>query len=269
MRLGLIAGNRNLPLLLSQRIKTNKNIELVVFAFYGETNKQVEKYADRVYWMHVGQLQKLQDCLAKESIVQCIMIGQISPRCIFNRKHWDNKVISLAEACGDFRPHTIFSKIIEYLTITGVTFLDSTLYLKEDLATPGVMNSLEINEATVSDIDFGVDIATRYVELDVGQTVVVKAGSVVCLESLEGTDNAIKRAHKIAKKGCTILKFSKSNQDMRFDVPVVGISTLKLLHKCRAASLTLQEDKVIILDKDRFLSLARQWGIPVVGRKTS
>ena len=248
MKIGVIAGNRDLPLLLSERIKTNEDIELIVFAFYGETDKKIEKYADRVYWMHVGELAKLQDCLVKESITQCVMIGQISPWRIFTRKHWDDKINSLVGEAGDFRPHTIFSKIIEYLSAGGVSFIDSTFYLEKDLATNGLMNSLEIEKKVLADIDFGLDIISRYLELDVGQTVVVKQGSVVCLESLEGTDKAIKRACRIAKNGCTILKFSKFNQDMRFDVPVVGISTLKLLRKIKAASLVLQEGKVIILN---------------------
>jgi UDP-2,3-diacylglucosamine hydrolase len=265
MKLGIIAGNRTLPILLSRRIKKERNVELIAFAFYGETSKEIKKYADKVHWLRVGELLKLKLCLERESIRECLMAGQISPLRIFNRKNWDEALISLVRSAGDFRPHTIFSKIIEYLSKEGVAFLDSTLYLQDDLAAAGVMNSIEIEKKVLADIDFGLDIISRYVELDVGQTIVVKDGGVVCLESLEGTDRAIKRGYSLGKKGCTILKFSKSNQDMRFDVPVVGISTLKLLRRIRAASLILEAGKVIILDKDKFLSLARLWNIPVFG----
>jgi len=266
MKLGIVAGNRNLPLLLASRIKqTQPHIELVAFAFCGETSPQLKKFVDRIHWLPVGHLQALQEALAEEDIHQCVLIGQISPRRIFSQRNWDKALLALVEQTGDFRPHSVFGAIITFLEKQGVEFLDSTLYLDKDLAETGVMNGLGLAEPVKRDIDFGLSLVSRYVELDVGQTLVVKAASVVALEALEGTDRAIRRAARLAGKGCTILKFSKPNQDMRFDVPVVGGSTLHLLRRFGAASIVLEKKKVIILDKERFLSQARRWGIPVVG----
>ena len=266
-RLGIIAGNRLLPLILAQRIKEkNKDCQVIAFCFRGQTSKQISKYVDRCHWFSVGSLSELRRSIKEEGLGQCTMAGQINPLYIFRKEYWDKELTSLINDSEDFRPHNIFDKIISYFEKVGVEFIDSTLYLKDDLAWAGVMNNLPLTKGVTKDIDFGLDAISKFVELDLGQTVGVKTKAVVALESLEGTDRTIKRAYKLAGKGCVILKFSKANQDLRFDVPVVGISTLKLLKRIRAAALVLEEAKVIILEKQEFLSLAEEWKIPVVGR---
>lgn len=266
MKLGIIAGNRLLPLLLARRIKEKEpQRELIAFGFKHETSPHLKKIVDRMHWLPLGQLSALQDALAAEGIQQCVLIGQISPWRIFNQSNWDEALLSLVKQAGDFRPHTIFCAIIAALEKQGVEFLDSTLYLGEDLADSGVMNGLMLDEDLKKDIEFGLRVISRYTELDIGQTIAVKKSSVVALEALEGTDRAVQRAARLAGRGCTILKFSKPDQDMRFDVPVVGLSTLRLLRRVGAASIVLERNKVIILDREQFLSKARAWRIPVVG----
>jgi len=267
MKIGIIAGNRHLPLLLAQRIKqANIAIKVIAICFKGETSPAISKYVDKTHWLGVGKLRELKAVLKVEGLKDCIMAGQINPLHIFRSKNWDKDLISLVGKIEDFRPHTIFKTILANLEAEGVHFLDSTAYLGQDLAKDGTMNNLEIDKSLAKDIDFGLQLIRRFVELDVGQTIVVKKGSVVGLESLEGTDRTIKRAYRLGGKGCLVLKFSKANQDLRFDVPVVGISTLKLLKRIEAKALVLEKEKVIILEKPRFLSLAKKWGIPVLGR---
>lgn len=267
MKIGIIAGNRNLPLLLVQRIKqSNISTRVVAICFKGETQPTISKYVDKIYWLEVGKLAELKKVIKAEGLEDCIMAGQINPLHIFRRKDWDKDLITLVGKVEDFRPHTIFRTIVNNLEMEGLHFLDSTTYLGADLAKEGPMNDLEPDKDLARDIDFGFEVISRFVELDVGQTIVVKKGSVVGLESLEGTDRAIKRAYRLAGQGCLVLKFSKANQDLRFDVPVVGISTLKLLKRIKAKALVLEKEKVIILEKPRFLSLARKWDIPVLGR---
>ncbi|MCF7908664.1 MAG: UDP-2,3-diacylglucosamine diphosphatase LpxI [Candidatus Omnitrophica bacterium] len=267
MKIGIIAGNRLLPLLLAQRIKQNNSqLQVIAICFKGETDSTIKRYVDKTYWLDVGKLSELKKILQFEGLKQCIMAGQINPLHIFRSKTWDAELKSLVGKVEDFRPHTIFKTIVNSLEAGGVSFLDSTAYLGEDLAENRVMNDLGLKTSITKDIDFGLEVISRFVELDVGQTVVVKKGSVVGLESLEGTDRTIKRAHRLAGSGCVVLKFSKANQDLRFDVPVVGISTLKLLKRIKAEALVLEKEKVIILEKPRFLSLAKKWKIPVLGR---
>ncbi|MFH1504412.1 MAG: UDP-2,3-diacylglucosamine diphosphatase LpxI, partial [Candidatus Omnitrophota bacterium] len=262
MKIGLIAGNRLLPILLAQRIKEkNKNCEVIALCFKGETSKAISRYVDKTYWIKAGRLGELKQILRRESLKQCVMAGQISPWRIFRRKNWDKELISLVESIQDFRPHTIFKEIISSIEKQGIEFLDSTFYLKQDLAGEGVMNSVPLAESLKKDIDFGLKIISGFVELDAGQSIVVKEGSVAAFESFEGTNKAIRRGCKFAGKGCIVLKFSKANQDLRFDVPVVGISTLKLLKNVGAKALVLEKDKVIILDKSKFMLLAKKWEI--------
>lgn len=268
MKIGIIAGNRLLPEILAQSIKKQDcTCEVVAICLKGETSPRITKYVDRVYWIEVSHLGSLREVITKENLQTCIMAGQVTPLRIFKRSNWDEELSSLVEKTEDLRPHTIFSRIIEYLEKNGVTFLDSTLYLKEYLPTAGIMNDLSLSEDLTQDIGFGLKMISRFVDLDVGQTIVVKKKSVVALESLEGTDRTILRGYRLAGKGCVVLKFSKPNQDLRFDVPVVGIATLKLLKKNKAAALVLEKGKVIILEKEKFLYLAKKWGIPVLGRE--
>ncbi len=267
-RLGIVAGNRLLPLILAQRIKEkNKDCEIIAFCFKGQTSKHINKYVDKCYWFPVGSLSALRKSIKDEGLSQCVMAGQINPIYIFKKEYWDCELTSLINESKDFRPHNIFNQIIFYFERVGVEFIDSTLYLKDDLAHFGVMNNLSLPQSVMKDLDFGLGAISKFVELDVGQTVAVKSRAVVALESLEGTDRTIKRAYKLAGSGCIILKFCKVNQDLRFDVPVVGISTLKLLKRTKAAALVLEANKVIILKKQEFLSLAKKWKIPVVGRE--
>ncbi|MBU1112443.1 MAG: UDP-2,3-diacylglucosamine diphosphatase LpxI [Candidatus Omnitrophica bacterium] len=266
MRVGIIAGNRKLPLLLAQRIKQkDKQSKVVAICFRGETDPSIENHVDQAHWLKVGALGQLKEVIQAEGLKDWIMAGQINPLHIFRRKSWDKQLESLIGSASDFRPHAVFKAIINDLESVGINFLDSTVYLSDDLAKEGLMNFADFSDLN-QDIDFGLKVISRFVELDVGQTIVVKKGSVVGLESLEGTDRAINRAYRLAGKGCLVLKFSKSNQDLRFDVPVVGISTLKLLKSIKARGLVLEKDKVIILDKPLFLSLADKWKIPVIGR---
>ncbi|MCD6583816.1 MAG: UDP-2,3-diacylglucosamine diphosphatase LpxI [Candidatus Omnitrophica bacterium] len=265
MKIGLLAGNRDLPLLFASQAKKN-NLKIVGICFKGETNPEIVRLVDRSYWVDVGRLEEVIDILRKEDIKECVMVGQISPWRIFKRSKWDNSILEVVEET-DFRPHSIFSKIISLLEREGFKFLDSTSYLKDSLAHKGVMNKIELDRELLAQIEWGLKIVSRYVELDVGQTLVIKNKAVVAIEALEGTDRTITRAYKIAGRDCLVFKFSKREQDLRFDVPVVGIGTLRLLRKIKAKALILEEERVIILDKKKFLNLADKWGISIIGER--
>lgn len=267
MRLALIAGNRALPLHFSKlATKNNNDLEIVAICFKKEANPHIKKLVDKTYWIDVGELGRLIDILKKENIKNCVMLGQISPRRIFERRNWDRLMIELVKDV-DWRSHSIFSRIVSYLEKQGLTFLESTLYMSQYLAEEGVMNRVPLDKETREDVEFGFELILRYVELDVGQTMVVKNKAVVAFEALEGTDQTIKRAYNLAGIKCVVLKFSKKDQDLRFDVPIVGISTLSLLKKVKARALVVEAGRVIILDKEKFLDAAQKWDIAIIGKK--
>lgn len=265
--IGIIAGNKLLPLILAKKIKENSHKQITAICFKGETSPQILNYVDKVYWLEVGQLATLRNTIQNSKVREWIFSGQISPWRIFKKDSWDDELTKLIEVVTDIRPHTIFGEIIKYLEQSGATFLDSTIYLKDILAGEGNLNGLTVDSEGQKDIDFGVSLISKFVELDVGQTIVVKKRSALALETLEGTDNTIRRGYKIGGTHCTILKFCKSNQDLRFDIPVVGLTTLKLLKKIKAKSLILEKDKALILEKDKFFYLANKWAIPIIGKK--
>lgn len=266
MKIGIIAGNRSLPVILSKTIKEKyQKSEVVAICFHRETSPLIKRYTDRTYWLRIGDLSAIKHIIQEEKLKECIMAGQISPVRIFDRRNWDKELMELVAKTKDMRPHSIFSAIITYLESFGLHFIDSTFYLKESLSQGGIMNGLSLSETVEEDVGFGTRMASRFVDLDIGQTMVVKNKSVVALEALEGTDNTIKRGHRLAGKGCVVLKFSKLNQDLRFDVPVVGISTLKLLRKMRASALVLETGKTLILEKEEFLKLSNSYSVPVIG----
>ncbi|MCM8786958.1 MAG: UDP-2,3-diacylglucosamine diphosphatase LpxI [Candidatus Omnitrophica bacterium] len=266
-RIAIIAGNRFFPILFAQNLRKKvKNIEIIGICFKGETSKKILPYLDKAYWISVGKLTKLKEILKKECITQCVMVGQITPLKIFKKNYVDEEFLKIIKDI-DFRPHQIFSKIIKYLENEGINFLNSTLYLEEYLATEGIMNDVDVSEDVEKNINFGMGIVRNYVQLDIGQTVVVKMRSVVALETIEGTDKTLLRAYKLAGRGCVVLKFSKPDQDLRFDVPIVGISTLKILNKIKAATLVLEAGRVLILEKEKFFRLSKKYKIPIVGIK--
>ncbi|MDD5069965.1 MAG: UDP-2,3-diacylglucosamine diphosphatase LpxI [Candidatus Omnitrophica bacterium] len=270
MKIGIIAGNRSFPVLLAENIKKESpTAEIVGFCFKGETSPAILKFLDKVYWLKVGRLGDLKRAVLSAQVSQLIMAGQINPLRVFQRRGWDEELKTIVNKIPDFRAHTIFKAIIDYLETYGVEFIDSTKYLKGSLATEGEMTTARIKTDNSLDIAFGVEVVSRYVDLDVGQTIAVKSKSVVSLESLEGTDKTIRRGANLSGRGITVLKFSKRNQDFRFDVPVVGLKTLSLLKRVKAAALVLEAGRVLILDKEKFLSKAADWGINVFGaRKT-
>ena len=266
MKLALIAGNRALPIYFARLAKKHHDINIVAFCFNKETDPSIKKFVDKTYWIDVGKLQQFIDLLKKEKIKDCVMVGQISPYRIFKKEKWDSLLVQITKDV-EWRPHCIFTRIITHLEKEGFTFLPSTLYMEGLLAQEGVMNQVSLDTAVVEDVEFGARLISRYVELDVGQTLVVKNKAVVALEALEGTDRTIKRAYSLAGRGCIVLKFSKKDQDVRFDIPVVGMRTLSLIKKIHAKALALEAGRVIILDKEGFLRDAEKHSIAVLGIK--
>jgi len=267
MRLGIIAGNRTFPILLARNIRQDHpDIIIVGVCFRGETAGEFGRLCHKTFWVEAGRLRDLSGVVRQAACDSWIMAGQVNPLRIFRKRSWDADFRKLAESAGDFRPHSIFSRLIACLEDQGARFADSTFYLRKYLAGDGLMNEVVLPGAVACDVDYAVKQACRYTELDVGQTLAVKSAAVVALEAIEGTDRTIKRAAALAGPGCVVVKFSKANQDLRFDVPVVGLTTLKLLKKTKAAALVLESRRVLMLDKPELLDLSRRWGIAVVGR---
>ena len=264
-KIGLIAGNRKFPLAFAQKAK-QLGYHIVGIAIKGDTSLRLKNYTDKIYWIKVEQFKKIFDIFKHEGVTKIVMAGQINPRHLFNRRVTENPDVKIIlESIKDKKADTVFGYIADSLENSGFELLDSTIFIKELLPKKGVLTQRQPDSREWQDIHFGLEIAKGIGLLDIGQTVAIKNKAVVAVEALEGTDALIRRAGRIAGTGVAIVKVSKPKQDMRFDVPVIGIKTLKTMHSAHAAILAFEADKTILFEKEEFLKAAHEYKISVVG----
>ena len=266
-KIGLIAGNRQFPLLFCRKAKSQKpDLQIIAVAVKGEASKKISQLADKVYWVDIGSVKKLIEIFLAENVTTLVMAGQISPYRIFrDRKNWDDLMNNIVKSSPDFRPHSIFTEIIKEIQNNGLTFIDSVTFMEDSLAAAGINNNCYVSGELKEQITYYAEGIRNIVDLDIGQTVVCKDRAIVAVEALEGTDNTIRRAYRICGKGFVVVKLAKRGQDLRFDVPVVGLKTIKLLARLGAKALVLEKDKTLVLDKPRVLALADKANIPIIG----
>ncbi|MCU0651611.1 MAG: UDP-2,3-diacylglucosamine diphosphatase LpxI [Candidatus Omnitrophica bacterium] len=263
-KIGVIAGNRKFPLLLSTAAK-KKNCHIVAVAIKGDTSRQLKKLVDKIYWLGLSEFSKMFEIFKSEGITKLVMAGQISPRRLFSKEiQKDPQLKALLAGLEDKRADTIFGAIAEKLKQDGFELLDSTLFLQEFLPKKGILTKIEPGFATWEDVYFGFDLAKAIAYLDIGQSVAVKNKAIVAVEAMEGTDKLIRRAGSIGRAGITLVKVSKPKQDMRFDIPVVGLNTVKNLIKVKASCLAFEASKTLFIDKDASIRLAEKKGLSIV-----
>jgi len=264
-RLGLIAGNGKFPILVAESAR-DKDIDIIAIAFKEETSRRLESLVDRIYWIGIGELSKLFKIFENEDIKEAIMAGQIKPIHLF--KPWirkDATMRTFLNKARDRRGDSLLKSIADELDRRGVKLLDSSFLLTSSLAQKGILTKSSIDKKDWQDIEFGRDIAKKLASLSIGQTVIVKDKAVVAVEAIEGTDATIRRGFQLAKEGCIVVKVSRQKHDMRFDIPVVGLKTLKVLKECRVKVLAIEAQKTLLIDKNKFLKGANKLGISVVG----
>ena len=263
-RIGLIAGNRKFPLLFSEAAK-KKGCQIVAIAIKGDTSSKLTKIVDKTYWLGLDEFSRVFDIFKSENITNIMMAGQISPRRLFSKEiNKDPMLSGLLSSIQDKKADTIFGAIVKKLEDAGFKLIDSTTFIEHLLPKKGTLTNIEPSFDGWEDIHFGFDLAKKIGLLDIGQTVAVKHKAIVAVEALEGTDNLIKRAGRIGRGGITVVKVSKPKQDMRFDIPVVGLNTIKSLIGARARCLAIEADKTLFIDQQESVKLAQKKGIAIV-----
>lgn len=264
-RLGLIAGNGKFPILFAQAAKKT-GVEIIAIAINEETEKVLADFVDKIYWVGVGELEKLFEILLKEKLTSIVMAGQVRHKLLFDKTiKIDKKMQDLLDKVIDKKTDSLIGAIANRLLSLGIKILPSTTFLSDYLPKKGVLTKASLDTRISEDIEFGKDIAKHLAGLDIGQSVVVKDKVVLAVESIEGTDEAIKRAYQYGKEGIVVIKVSKPNQDMRFDVPIIGPNTIKLLKEVRASCIAIEAEKTLIIDKEETIKLADESNIGVVG----
>ena len=262
--LGLIAGNGRFPFLVADAAR-RQGRRVVAVAIREETSPDLESCVDAMQWVSLGQLGRALDALKKEGVTEAVMAGQVKHKQIFAGIVPDLKMMALLARLALKNTDSLIGAVAEFLAGEGIQLLPSTALLADQMAGPGPMTRRTPTRDERADIAYGRKIALALAGLDLGQTVVVKDRAAVALEAMEGTDEVIRRAGRIAGGGTTVVKVAKPRQDMRFDVPVVGLGTVDVMREAGAAVLALDAGSTLLLEKERVLAAAEAAGIAVWG----
>ncbi len=262
--LGIIAGNRSLPRVLAREARAAGVQRLVAAAFEKETDPALEELVDATEWMRVGQLSKLIEAFQKHGITECVMVGQIAPKNLFDLRP-DFRAVKLLASLDEKNAHSIFGGIADELAKEGITLIEATPWLRPAMPAAGFRLGPEPDTALSEDIAYGQRIAKEISRLDIGQTVVVKEGTVLAVEGFEGTDACLSRGGELAGKsgGAVAVKVAKRNHDLRFDIPCLGERTLETCASAGIKALAFEADRTLLLDREAVEQLADQKAITV------
>jgi UDP-2,3-diacylglucosamine hydrolase len=262
--LGLIAGNGIYPFLVIRAARAHGVGRIHVAAFEGETRPEIAESVDAIEWMRVGQLSRMLKFFSRNGVRQAIMAGQIAPKNLFELRP-DLKALMLLGALKIRNAETIFGGIADELAKIGVTLLPATTFLENSLAAPGWLAGPKPKRRLIEDAEYGFQIAKEVSRLDIGQTVVIRHGTVVAVEAFEGTNEAIRRGAKLARGFSVVVKVAKANQDFRFDVPVIGCQTIEVAVEAGVKMVAVESGKTLLLDADAVKTAADQHQITIYG----
>lgn len=261
--MGLIAGGGRFPVLVAQEIQKQGN-KLFVIGLKEGADQSIEKISEDFAWLSVGQLQKCIDLLKERNIKVVTMVGQVKHANIYSAFKMDFRAMKLMGSLINKKADTIFAAVAKEFKKDEIEFLPSHIYLEHFLAPEGLIAGKKLSADENKDVDFGFNIAKSIAGLDIGQTVVVKDRSVLAVESIEGTDECIKRAYSLGGDNAIVVKVAKPNQDFRFDVPVIGINTIDTLKNNKIRAMVIEAGSTLILDKDEVIKKAKENGVTIL-----
>jgi UDP-2,3-diacylglucosamine hydrolase len=266
-RIGLIAGNGRFPIIFADNArKLGWHVSAV--AHEGETEPELERHVDRIQWIKIGQLNKLIKAFKDDGVDRAVMLGGIKKTHVFSTVRPDFRTLALAARVVLWKDDDILREFAAELEREGITICESTFGLQGILMEEGPLTSRQPTKKEWEDIRYGWEVAYEIGRLDIGQCVVIKDRVVVAVEAVEGTDGAIKRGGELAKDGAVVVKRSKPQQDLRFDLPAIGPRTIDVMASVKAAVLAVEAGRTVILDREIVIEKAQAYGMAVLGIKT-
>lgn len=273
-RIGLIAGNGRFPLLVLDAARA-QGFDVIVAAIKEETSPEIESHgAQAVHWLSLGELSRLIETFQREGIRRAIMAGQVKHKQIFSSIRPDWRLAKLLLSLSTRNTDALLGAVAKVLADEGITLENSTSLLEPLLAKPGVLTTRAPTEQEQKSIEYGRAVARHLAQYDIGQTVVIAESACVAVEAMEGTDSTIERAGHIMasldsspstlSRALTVVKIAKPDQDMRFDVPVVGVKTIEVMHQAGATCLALDAGRCLLLDGAAIITSADKAGITIV-----
>jgi len=257
--IGLIAGNRSLPLVFARQARSLGVNRIVAVAFDGETDPALASLVDEIVWLKVGQLSKMITAFTERGITRCVMAGQLAPKNLYDIRT-DLRAMGLLLRLKDKNAHTIFGAIADELKKDGVELVDATPWLKPLMPGIGFHIGPKLSEAQKADVDLGFRIAKEISRLEIGQSVVVKGGTVLAVEGFEGTDKCLLRGGELAgRDGAAVaVKVAKEDHDLRFDIPCLGAQTIEICVAARITVLAFEAGRSLLLEQETCQRLASE-----------
>jgi DUF1009 family protein len=258
----LIAGRREYPRLVIEAARAAGVQRIEVVAFKHETDAGGLKRADRVHWIRFGSMTDLLACIQTSGISNVMMVGQIAPRHLFSMR-FDEAAKTMLATLPIRNAHTIFSAVIDKIESVGATVIPAHSFMDQHMPSPGVISSRAPTLDEESDAGLGIRYLRQQSVFDVGQTIVIKAGYIVAVEAMEGTDQTIRRAGRIGGKGSVVVKMPRIEHDFRFDIPVIGPSTVQVMKRAGATCLAIESRSTLIFDRKKTVALAKAADIAI------
>ena len=263
-RIGLIAGNGRFPIIFADNAR-KLGYHVSAVAHEGETEPELASHVDRIHWIKIGQVSKLIKAFKEDRVHQAVMLGGIKKTHVFTTVRPDFRTLAMATRLALWKDDDILREFAKELEREGIAICESTFGLEGILVEEGSLTARTPTEKEWEDIRYGWDVAHDIGRLDIGQCVVIKDRVVVAVEAVEGTDGAIKRGGELAKEGAVVVKRSKPQQDLRFDLPAIGPRTIEVMASVRASVLAVEAGRTILLDREIMLDKARSARIAIVG----
>lgn len=264
MNYGLIAGNGQFPFLVIEGAR-KQGISLAVVAIKEETDPKIDEVSDNVVWVGIGQLGKMISHFKSHDVTKAIMAGQVKHVQIFSGALPDLRMVKMLWNLPRRNTDSLLGGVASEMAKEGIELIDSTYFIQHQLAPKGILTKRKPNDEELANIEYGLHITNETARLDLGQTVVIRGKACIAVEAMEGTDATIQRAGELVKGKLTVVKVAKPDQDMRFDVPVVGVPTIETMIAAGANCLSITAEKTLIFNREAVLTLANKHKIAIVG----
>ncbi len=265
--IGLIAGNGQFPVIFA-KVAKSKGFKVYAVAHNNETEPVLGKHVHTVEWIYIGQIKRIISFFKKNNIHQAVLLGAITKTKMFSDVRPDLKAISLISTMMNTHDDGLLRSFCRVLENEGIKIMSSTFLLPDLLAPEGCWTLRKPTRTEKKDMELGWKLAKEIGRLDIGQCVVVGKGSVLAVEAIDGTDATILRGGKLGKGSAVIVKVSKPDQDLRFDMPAAGVETIRTMHSAKARMLVVEAGKTVVFDRKKMIELADECGITIIARKT-
>ena len=260
---GLLAGDGSLPVKMAQYAKEN-GFDVVCISLSDDNVNQLKKYCSKVYSCHPGEINKIEQIIKEEQIKQITFLGKVNKKVLLKPYKFDKRALDILKSVKRLNDDEVMLLIVKEFEKVGVSVLDQTIFIKNLMIPAGVLGKLKPTESQMEDVDYGFWLAKEMGGIDVGQSVVIKNKMIMAVEAIEGTDVCIRRGAKLAKKNACVIKVSKPKQDKRFDIPAVGLKTLRTMRKYKASLLAVEANETIIVDQEKVIEYADKHNIVIM-----